>query len=250
MNCIFQVGTSLHLADLSKPLDISIPMNDQSVRAWYVQPLTIEPVRMDGFVGEVRCGGSVNFRNILFNPHAHGTHIECMGHITPQIHSVSKQVRQFMHLAELITVTPQWAAGDRIIEAHQIPDKLMLPEVNALIIRTQPNLDSKLKMNYSNTNPPFIDEKAMQKIVSLGIKHLLIDLPSVDRESDEGALRAHRVFWGLPDKPRADCSITEMVYIPDVVMDGIYLLNLSFPAFDNDASPARAVLFELRPQDG
>jgi kynurenine formamidase len=32
-----------------------------------------------------------------------------------------------------------------------------------------------------------------------GIKHLLIDLPSVDKEKDEGKLLAHKAFWNVTD---------------------------------------------------
>ena len=54
--------------DLLAPIDISIEMqpSPESVSAWYLDPLTIEPVKGDGFVGAVNQGGSVNFRNIAF----------------------------------------------------------------------------------------------------------------------------------------------------------------------------------------
>ena len=57
-------------------IDCSIPLegNEQNVRAWYVSPPLIEPVRENGWVGAVAEGGSVNFRSIHFNPHGHGTH--------------------------------------------------------------------------------------------------------------------------------------------------------------------------------
>jgi kynurenine formamidase len=237
-------GKGFHL-DLHKPHDISLPIHETGARAWYVEPLKIEPVRTDEFIGEVRSGGSVNFRNIFFNPHAHGTHTECLGHITPEIYSVSEQVRTFMHLAQLISISPENIEEDWVILPAHIPDKCIFSEIQSLIIRTTPNSPEKKSRNYSNTNPPYISAEAMQKIVDLGIRHLLIDQPSVDREVDGGALRAHRIFWGVPHNPRWDCSITEMIYVADNIPDGCYLLNLSFPAFINDASPSRPLLFEL-----
>lgn len=51
--------------DLLQPIDISIPMSDRSARAWYVDPLRIEPARTENWIGEVKSGGSVNFRNIF-----------------------------------------------------------------------------------------------------------------------------------------------------------------------------------------
>ena len=52
-----------------------------------------------------------------------------------------------------------------------------------------------------------------------GIQHLLIDLPSVDKEKDKGELLAHKAFWNvtdvntLNDDARLDCTITEMIFI-------------------------------------
>ena len=64
--------------DLSQPLDISIPLRTgkENVSAWYVDPIKIEPVRTEQFTGSVEEGGSVNFRDISFNPHGNGTHTE------------------------------------------------------------------------------------------------------------------------------------------------------------------------------
>jgi hypothetical protein len=59
----------------------------------------------------------------------------------------------------------------------------------------------------------------------------LIDLPSVDKEKDEGKLLAHKAFEcddvnDLNLDARLDATITEMIYVPDNVPDGSYLLNL------------------------
>ena len=43
-----------------------------------------------------------------------------------------------------------------------------------------------------NSNPPYLSEKAATYIREMDIKHLLIDLPSVDKEHDEGKLLAHK----------------------------------------------------------
>ena len=62
--------------DLSKPLDISIPLtnNEQNPIAWYQNAPEIEPVTMGDWIGKVSEGkSSTNFNNIFFNPHAHGT---------------------------------------------------------------------------------------------------------------------------------------------------------------------------------
>ncbi|MBL7942681.1 MAG: cyclase family protein, partial [Flavobacteriales bacterium] len=61
----------------------------------------------------------------------------------------------------------------------------------------------------------------------------------------EGKLLAHRAFWKYPTQTRSHCTITEFVFVPDHVADGLYLLNLQVAAFDNDAAPSRPVIYAL-----
>lgn len=234
--------------DLLAPIDISIEMESdpKSVTAWYLDPLRIEPVKGDGFVGAVDQGGSVNFRNIAFNPHGHGTHTECLGHITPEVYNVNEHIKTFFFKAELISILPENIDGDKVITKNQIEQALSnntSPE--AIVIRSLPNDDSKINKQYSNTNPAFISEEAAIEIRNRGIKHILIDTPSVDKESDDGKLLAHHAFWDVPNNPRFDCSISELIFVPSHINDGSYLLNLSFASFKNDASPSKPVLYKI-----
>ena len=95
--------------DLSQPIDLSIPLKNgiDNPSAWYVPAVKMEPVVMGDWVGEVKQGGSVNFFNITFNPHGHGTHTECVGHISQEKHSVNQCVQQFFFTAQVKSVTPQ-----------------------------------------------------------------------------------------------------------------------------------------------
>lgn len=242
--------------DFSEPIDISIPLipGDGRLSAWYVPPISIEPVRGDGFVGSVAEGGSVNFRDITFNPHGHGTHTECVGHIANEFYSVNQAVKQFMCMAQLVSIEPETSkrnlayekSGDLVITAEQIDKAVSGDYLEALIIRTLPNDDNKETRQYSNTNPPFLTEEAAQLLHDKGVQHLLIDTPSVDRESDEGLLKAHHAFWAYPHDTKTDRTITELIYVPNEVPDGLYLLNLQFAPFENDASPSRPILFATR----
>ena len=87
--------------DTNLPLDISIPLSNtaENPRAWYVDLPIFEPVMENGFVGSVAKGGNVNFRNIYFNPHGHGTHTECLGHITPEVFSVNNSLKNYFFIA-------------------------------------------------------------------------------------------------------------------------------------------------------
>jgi kynurenine formamidase len=117
--------------------------------------------------------------------------------------------------------------------------------VEALIIRTKPNDHSKTNRQYSGTNFPYLTIGAMQRIVDAGVQHLLIDLSSVDREEDGGALAAHHLFWNVPAEPNFQKTITELIYVPNEISDGNYILNLQVSNFANDAAPSRPMLFDL-----
>jgi kynurenine formamidase len=241
--------------DLSKPIDISIPLSntEDNPIAWYVKKPVIEPVRFGEWVGKVSGGmSSTNFNNILFNPHGHGTHTECLGHITRDFYSVNQALKQFFFTAELVSVELEDQVGDFVITKESIENALNDKRPEAVVIRTLPNDASKLSRKYSHTDPPFLAEDAALFLRESGIQHLLIDLPSVDKEKDEGKLLAHKAFWNVTDvknlnaDARLDCTITEMIYVADEVQDGSYLLNLQMASFENDASPSKPVLYLIK----
>jgi kynurenine formamidase len=239
--------------DLSKPIDISIPItnSDKNPIAWYIEKPEIEPVRFGDWIGKVSDGSSTNFNNIFFNPHGHGTHTECLGHITREFYSINQCLKQFFFKAELISVEPENIDDDFVITKKQIEKSLNGKFPSAIVIRTLPNLDEKKHRNYSKTNPPYLSEEAAIFIRESGIQHLLIDLPSVDREEDEGKLLAHKAFWNvkdianLNDDSRLDSTISEMIFVPNEILDGSYLLNIQIASFENDASPSKPILYKI-----
>ena len=240
-----QYNEQTYKVDLSKPMDISLPIKIGGVKAWYVDEPTFEPVKMGDWIGDVKQGGSVNFRNVFFNPHGHGTHTECVGHISKEEYSVNNSLKQFHFIAQLISVLPEEINDDFIITKKTMEPFLENNSTEAIIIRTLSNVKEKQTKNYSNTNPAFIDEDAMKYIVEKGINHVLLDTPSVDKEQDGGKLLAHHAFWQYPENTNTFRTITELVFIKDEIKDGIYLLNLQVAAFENDAAPSRPVLFQL-----
>jgi arylformamidase len=234
--------------DLDQPIDISIPLRagEENVNAWYAAPVKIEAVRNGDWVGEVQQGGSVNFRNIQFNPHGNGTHTECVGHISKEDYSINQCLKKFHFLAELITILPERLPnGDMVITRSGIDEALQGRKPEALVIRTLSNPPEKINAHYSHTNPVYLTEEAALFIHESGIDHLLVDMPSVDREEDGGKLLAHRAFWQYPQDIRLHRSITELIYVPNSVMDGSFLLNLQIASFENDASPSKPVLYRL-----
>jgi kynurenine formamidase len=244
---IIQIKNQKYTVDLSKPLDISIPLeaSGNNLGAWYLDKPTIEPVKMDDWVGSVKKGASVNFNNISFNPHAHGTHTECVGHISKEFYSVNRSLRQFFFLAEVISVTPKMQDDDEVILASEVKSLLAGKHPEAMVIRTLPNTSEKKTKQYSNSNWPYLEEEAAKYIREIGVSHLLIDLPSVDKEKDDGKLLAHKAFWNFPDAPRLEATITEFIYVPNHIDDGSYLLNLQIAPFENDATPSKPILYKF-----
>jgi kynurenine formamidase len=262
-------------ADLSQPLPIALTYANQpqNTRAWYLPALAIAPAELGDWIGSVDAGASVNFNTIHFNPHAHGTHTENVSHILPAYlqKPISETLRQQHFLAALVSVRPlRLANGDLVINQacleepfELLASKYKLTNLPALIIRTLPNdTVQKTQTDYSDQNPAYLTEDAMIWINKKGISHLLVDMPSVDKEKDAGALVAHRLFWNVPqqlnlskmspENPLFDIqmidyqkTITEFIYAPDHIKDDVYLLNLMITPFANDACPSLPTLYRL-----
>ena len=247
MNVLIEHKGKSYKTNFLQPIDISIPLREgkNNVNAWYCEPVRIEPVVMGDWVGDVNKGAGVNFRNVFMNPHGNGTHTECVGHISKEKYSLNQFQKLFFFFAELITVKPEEYNDDLIITEGLLKSACNYNDTEALIIRTLPNTPEKTTHQYSNTNPPYLTSGAAEFIVSRGIKHLLIDLPSVDREKDDGKLTAHHIFWNYPKATRFDCTITELIYVSQEIPDGLYLLNIQITSLENDASPCKPVLYKV-----
>ena len=249
MKITFQHHNQNYEADLSYPLDISIPLKegDQTVNCFYAPLMEASPVIAGNFIGSTAQGGPVNFLNVRLNPHGNGTHTECVGHIAKEPYSINQSLENFHFIAKLVSIYPtKGVNNDSIILKSQIEEVLQKGEVDAFIIRSMPNDELKLRTNYSGSNPPFVHHEAISYLVECGINHLLIDLPSVDREEDGGKLLAHKAYWQYPDKVRENCTISELIFVPNGIKDGIYLLNLQIASFEIDVSPSKPIIYDMK----
>lgn len=237
-------------ADLDIPIDISLPLKPglETVNCFYAPPMEVWPVKAGDFVGATAEGGPVNFMNVKFNPHGNGTHTECVGHIAKEAYSINQCLTKFVFIAELVSVYPEVRGEDRVITKRVLKEFMEQKNTPALIIRTFPNDDLKKRINYSGANPPYLEKEAVDFLVAQNVKHLLLDLPSIDREEDGGAVVGHKTFWNYPEAPRKDCTITELIFVSNKVPDGLYLLNIQIASFDLDASPSKPVLYALKNQ--
>jgi len=263
MKAEVEIGNKKYTVDFSKGMDISISLNfnGEQPNTYGVEKATSRPYQDGQFIGDTRKGGPCNFETYSFTPHCNGTHTECIGHITNERIDILAALNDEMIPSILISITPKPTAEnytptlnieDLVITKEDL--ELHLKDVNSeflrgLIIRTLPNSESKKSRDYMKEEPAFFSIDAMEYIVSLGVDHLLVDTPSVDRLLDDGHLSAHNIFWETKGKkfnPAAqNKTITEMIFVPDLLDNGHYLLNLQIPAFVSDAAPSRPILYKI-----
>ena len=115
--------------------------------------------------------------------------------------------------------------------------------IEAIILRTLPNNELKRNRSYTGTNPPYLDARIATYLISKGIEHVLIDLPSVDKEQDDGILAFHHAFWEVPLNTNTKRTITEFIFVPNSIEDGVFVLELQMSAFKNDACPSRPIIY-------
>ena len=271
MMATIQLNGRDFVVDLEKPLEISIPLqfNGPQPNAYGVEPARSTPVVAGDLVGDTRQGGSVNFEKYMFVPHCNGTHTECVGHVTHERISLLECLRDVFVPAVLVSVEPERIGDDLVVSKTGLLQRLeqaltyvratdtteehaKASTLNALIVRTFPNAERKLTREYGVYIPPYFTAEAMEYIVACGFKHLLVDMPSIDRIFDDGKLVNHRLFWNIESgsfetnaATRVNSTITELIYVPNEIEDGEYLVNLQIAPFASDASPSRPVLFKV-----
>jgi len=258
-----EIGNAKVDIDFSKGNDISIPLNfnGEQPNTYGVDKATSCAYQDGQFIGDTRRGGPCNFETYSFTTHCNGTHTECIGHITNERISILSSLNEEFLPSTLISVTPENTSENYTLELNN--DDLVITKsslkkslekanrhfLKALVIRTLPNLETKKNRNYMKEYPSFFSLEAMEYLVSLGVKHLLVDTPSVDRLFDDGHLSAHNIFWQTKGKElnskTQNKTITEMIFVPNIINDGKYLLNLQIPAFISDAAPSRPILYKI-----
>jgi kynurenine formamidase len=236
------------LVDLDRPIPISIPIKNgnKNPNCYWADQVKFEIIKTEGFVGSVAEGGSVNYQKLQITPHGNGTHTEGFGHITATGETINTQLKSYHFYTKLISLTPKVSEnGDLILGLDKNLIKEDWSDIKALIIRTLPNNDRKLSRQYSGTNPPYVSPSLIEFIVNKKIEHLLIDLPSIDKEVDGGALISHNAFWNISEQERNNATITELIYVPNSVPDANYLLNLQILNLEMDATPCNPTLYEI-----
>ena len=229
-------------------------------------------LKLGGFTGDTQQGGSCNVDTLEIVPHCNGTHTETVSHIVNQDIWIGHAAMDVMSLAMLVTVKPVSAKGtsetyrpplvesDKIVTAEAIKKSIAAVgdaaklKPTSLIVRTLPNELDKCSRAYSEKQtPPFFTVEAIEAINELGFSHLLVDVPSVDKMYDDGLLTNHHIYWHVVEKTheltgetQQDKTITEMIFVNDEILDGLFILNIQVPAFCSDAAPSRPIIFPAK----
>lgn len=267
MELTVTINEKPYSVDFQNEIHLAIPLNfnGSQPNTYGVDKASAAPYRAGEFVGSVAQGGSCNFEWYKLVPHCNGTHTECIGHISENRINVHTSLKDSLIPATMVSVEP--APCEKCNEAYTpdinnedvlITEKLLIEQLEdvegeftqAIIIRTFPNGESKMSRQYKN--PPYFTHQAMRYLVKKGVKHLLVDMPSVDRMLDDGLLSNHHIFWNIDQDQKKinesdikGMTITEMIYADNDVPDGHYLLNLQIAAFMGDASPSRPILYPI-----
>lgn len=269
MKLTLTLSDSDYKIDTDHAVSLAIPLkfDDKQPNHFGADIATKEALQGGGFIGDTKRGGSCNVDSITLVPHCNGTHTESIAHIVHQHVNIGRNIDS-LSVCQLISVTPVHAdktldsylpelqSSDKVIDLACLLSQISpdtLNHIEALVIRTLPNNDDKLSAIYGADNqPPFFTHQAISWLSQSGIKHLLVDMPSIDKMYDDGQLSNHHIYWQiepnsrlLNDDSRSDRTITEMIYVDNTITDGLYCLNLQIPAFELDAAPSRPILYPL-----
>ncbi len=237
-------------------LAIRLDFGGQQVSAFGASAATSQVYRAGSFVGSVAEGGPCNCEIYTLTPHCNATHTECIGHLTAEKIFVCDVEIPLLTTCLVVSVEPDGQTSDEYYPRLSPDDKVVSADalhaamqragfqsgIRALAVRTRNEPFGDFSAFFSND--------AMRLIRRSGFEHVLVDFASVDKADDDGKLSNHRIFWDLPQDSRIESAksqrtITEFIFVPQDVSDGLYALNLQIAPFMADAAPSKPVLYPL-----
>jgi kynurenine formamidase len=273
MQISVNIGDAHFALDSDHGIDISIPIDFAGPQLNVFDAPTAEstPLSSVGFIGDTRQGGSCNVDVLRLIPHCNGTHTECVGHISRDRHLVLDSLASTLFPCVVVSVSPIGASDTAETALDELsPESLVVTRQDierhirqaprdfrrCLVVRTFPNHRSKIVQHYGASGAAFFSRSAIQCLIDHDVQHLITDLPSID-PLDDPAMHAHHLFWDLDPDARSGLgpdegaepsrrTITELVYIPDEVEDGLYVVDLQVAPFKSDAAPSRPILYPVQ----
>jgi arylformamidase len=243
-------------ASLAAAVAIAQPIEfaGTQTNAFHLPRATQAPVRAGQFVGSTRENGPVNCRVLSLAPHGNGTHTETVSHIAHGILPPSQAMPSPFVLGSIVSVEPRRLveADEHYVGPHEGSDSVLCwrdvesalcdAPLDAVFLRAT---DGRYGRDWSASRPPYPTTTLIQNLVARGATHLLLDVPSVDRDEDDGLLSNHHIWWGLPPNTRelgaatrSDSTITELCAAPRALVDGPALFVFGLPPLGTDAVPS------------
>ena len=241
--------------DMDKGFDLSIPncFNSKNPSFFNSKNPKLSYLSQPGFKASIAEGGSCNVPSIELDIHSTGTHTECVGHIRNTNTFINEVCPKSLISSTLITVSPD-GGGDCHENYHAQYNKndLLITQkslskaidgrgeyLDALIIRTLPNTPEKKTRNYDEHPASFFSNDAITYLLDMGVKHLLVDLPSIDKANDNGLLGNHHLFF------KGGETVSELLYIDKKLKDGHGFLFISIPNWVLDSAPSRPIFYPI-----
>jgi len=272
MNLTVDIGGAQFALDTQDGIDISIPVDFSGPQPnlFDAPAASKTPMKVDSFIGDTRQGGSCNVDSLHLIPHCNGTHTECVGHIVDEPVQILDQLQSTLFPCVLVSISPVGASDTAETALDDLaPENLVVTRQDlerhiknaprefrkCVAVRTFPNHRSKKVQHYGESGAAFFSRSAIQGLLDNDVQHLVTDLPSID-PLDDTAMHAHHLFWGLDPGARSGLgpesrntpstrTITELVYIPDDIDDGLYVIDLQVAPFRSDAAPSRPILYPI-----
>lgn len=261
-----RLDAALFAFDRARDLSIAVEPGHAAL-AFSLPDVESAPFRAGPFVGDVALGGSVNCKTLSFCAHGNGTHTECVGHIVSDDVHVTDVVPYGPMPACLFTLSTTTLAAcgehtdgksapeDRVVAARALAERreALAPRAEHLFVVVLRIDDARGHAGraWSGTNPPYFTRELCALLRAWGTHHVVVELPSLDREEDGGTVPAHHAFFGVALGGRAlvgapePRTVTELAVVPDDVEDGECLLDLQVAPIRSDAAPSRPMLLPL-----
>ncbi len=250
--CVLVLGPTGYLGAQNVWINVSrtIDPNTSSSGAFYLDQPSAETVEFPGqFIGDVDRGGSCNVSYLTFCPH-NVTHIETSAHVLspecspPTVADLENAA--LIGRVFLIDLSYLDTSYNAKIDMEHVKPHLdtLTQQINFVAIKTKSS-DLPETFDFSGRGFMALSQKAGQylhdfKSQGHPMAGLVLDLPSIDQESDEGKLLAHRAWFGLPmtghvadDQEKR--SLVELAYF-NKLTQGYYNIHISPPNFRTDAA--------------
>ncbi len=212
----------------------------------------------DGVKYDVNQDAGCSVPLIKMNIHCSGTHTETAAHVFKDSHLISDIANLNFIPTTLVTITPEVNMNEKYHVPVDANDKMITKKILAkhidentlftdcMIIRTLPNNEDKKNKNYNKNYHPFFSNDAIHFLKENGVRHIVVDTPSIDRFDDGGQLANHKIFFMDQDSTINKNTITELAFIPDKCTDGKYFICIGTPNFKLDAAPSNPIIYKIK----